>query len=157
MLPCRIPDLSPVTRAAHAEYCWPTSSLPADDRLTQNVIDAWVADLHETGQKGQCFFSVNRFIFDARKSESPTPFQHSQPCPECRLLEVERTKSGPKQTSPHKGRIGALPPNGLRGSHCVISSLRDIAAALNARGVKAARGGEWYAATVGRVIERASV
>ena len=38
-----------------------------------------------------------------------------------------------------------------------ITSLRDIAAALNARGVKAARGGEWYAATVGRVIERASV
>jgi DNA invertase Pin-like site-specific DNA recombinase len=38
-----------------------------------------------------------------------------------------------------------------------ISSLRDIAAALNARGVKAARGGEWYAATVGRIIERASV
>ncbi len=38
-----------------------------------------------------------------------------------------------------------------------ITSLRDIAAALNARGVKAARGGEWYAATVGRVIERATV
>ena len=38
-----------------------------------------------------------------------------------------------------------------------ITSLRDIAAALNARGVKAARGGEWYAATVGRVIERAAV
>ncbi len=36
-----------------------------------------------------------------------------QPRPE---LGVERTKSGPKQTSPHKGRLGALPANGLRGS-----------------------------------------
>ncbi len=42
--------------------------------------------------------------------------RHSQPCPECLLLEVKRTKSGPKQTSPQKGRLGALPANGLRGS-----------------------------------------
>ena len=29
-----------------------------------------------------------------------------------------RAESGAKQTSPHNGRLGALPPNGLRGSHC---------------------------------------
>ena len=37
-----------------------------------------------------------------------------------------------------------------------ISSLREIAAALNARGVKSPSGGQWYAASVARVEQRAS-
>lgn len=34
------------------------------------------------------------------------------------------------------------------------TSLRDVAAALNARGVKTARGGEWYASTVRNILGR---
>ena len=35
-----------------------------------------------------------------------------------------------------------------------VSSLRDIAISLNARGVKTARGGRWHAATVSNVLKR---
>ena len=35
------------------------------------------------------------------------------------------------------------------------TSLREIAAALNARGVATARGGQWYAKSVANVLERA--
>jgi DNA invertase Pin-like site-specific DNA recombinase len=35
------------------------------------------------------------------------------------------------------------------------STLRDIADAFNARGVKTARGGQWYATTVSNVLARA--
>ena len=37
-----------------------------------------------------------------------------------------------------------------------LSSLRDITAALNARGVKTARGGEWHPTQVKRVLDRAN-
>ncbi len=43
------------------------SSLPTGDGLAQEEVDAWVADLHETGRNGDYFFSINRFIFVARK------------------------------------------------------------------------------------------
>jgi hypothetical protein len=36
------------------------------------------------------------------------------------------------------------------------TTLRDIAAALNARGVDTARGGQWYSTSVKNVLERAS-
>ena len=35
------------------------------------------------------------------------------------------------------------------------ATLRDIAAALNARGVATARGGQWYAQSVANILERA--
>jgi DNA invertase Pin-like site-specific DNA recombinase len=35
-----------------------------------------------------------------------------------------------------------------------VTALRDIAEALNARGVKTARGGEWYASTVRNILQR---
>ena len=35
------------------------------------------------------------------------------------------------------------------------TSLRDIAAALNARGVATARGGQWHAKSVSNILERA--
>ena len=35
------------------------------------------------------------------------------------------------------------------------STLRDIADALNARGIQTARGGQWYATTVSNVLARA--
>ena len=35
-----------------------------------------------------------------------------------------------------------------------IKSLRDVAAALNARGIATARGGKWYAATVRNAMAR---
>ena len=34
------------------------------------------------------------------------------------------------------------------------ASLRDIAKALNERGIKTARGGTWYATTVANVLDR---
>jgi hypothetical protein len=39
----------------------------------------------------------------------------------------------------------------------IITTLREIADALNARGVPTARGGRWYAMTVSNVLERAYV
>lgn len=38
-----------------------------------------------------------------------------------------------------------------------VVTLRDIASALNARGLRTARGGEWYATTVKNVIDRANL
>jgi hypothetical protein len=36
------------------------------------------------------------------------------------------------------------------------TSLREIAAALNARGIPTARGGQWHAKSVSNILERAS-
>jgi len=35
------------------------------------------------------------------------------------------------------------------------ASLRDIAAALNARGIATARGGQWHAKSISNILERA--
>jgi len=58
------------------------------------------------------------------------------------------------RTSKAKQRAENLAPIISRIRATGISSLREIAAALNARGVKSPSGGQWYAASVARAEQR---
>ena len=59
---------------------------------------------------------------------------------------------------PCRPRLTGLPPTYFRSSgrrrRLAQRSLREIAAALNARGVATARGGQWHAKSVSNILER---
>jgi len=40
--------------------------------IEEKEVDAWMADLHALGQRGQYFFSLNRYLFSARKPDPRT-------------------------------------------------------------------------------------
>jgi DNA invertase Pin-like site-specific DNA recombinase len=75
---------------------------------------------------------------------------------------------GPKLNTARKNAITSIKANADRQAANVLpiireiqktgaSSLRDVADALNARGISTARGGKWYATSVRNVLSRATV
>jgi Recombinase len=76
------------------------------------------------------------------------------------------TLGNPKLSVARKGAVEAVTAEADRFAANVLpiireaqkagaTSLRDIAAALNARGVATARGGQWHAKSVANILERA--
>ena len=141
------------------------------DRLARNV--AFVANLMESGVDFRCcdMPEVNRTMLQLWAVMAE--WERDQISRRTKEALAAAKARGVRLGSPVPERgsaIGAASTEAKAEAHAAnvlpiidsikatgITSLRDIAAALNARGVKAARGGEWYAATVGRVIERAAV
>jgi len=55
----------------------------------------------------------------------------------------------------HEARVKNGPALAGHGAEAGAATLREIASALNARGVATARGGQWYAKSVANILERA--
>ncbi len=49
-----------------------TAFVPGRNGLTEDDLRAWEEDLQALGRVGQYFFSLNRYLFEAAKPESPT-------------------------------------------------------------------------------------
>jgi len=75
---------------------------------------------------------------------------------------------GPKLKTARKNALASIKANADRQAANVLpiireiqksgaSTLRELADALNARGISTARGGKWYAASVRNVLSRATV
>jgi hypothetical protein len=58
-------------------------------------------------------------------------------------------------THPPQVRFANVLPIIREAQKAGAATLRDIASALNARGVATARGGQWYAKSVANILERA--